>query len=160
MLYDMAEQTYLYRVSLPDPRYCIAHGGNSPAERPEVMKMRYRLKHTLLYQINKNKSIDTALLKSREFILFLVIIASPYMYLTINQVVFFHFMNNLRNTVPVAERYIRSHLTYAAGREDIFTGKAFDEVHKESTGIPRSINRIAEKSLMYASQQNKRLIDE
>lgn len=58
------------------------------------------------------------------------------------------------------ERYIRSHLTYAAGREDIFTDKAFDEVHKESTGIPRSINRIAEKSLMYASQQNKRLIDE
>lgn len=58
------------------------------------------------------------------------------------------------------ERYIRSHLTYAAGREDIFTDKAYDEVHKESTGIPRSINRIAEKSLMYASQQNKRLIDE
>ncbi|MGF7146335.1 type II secretory pathway predicted ATPase ExeA [Anaerotaenia torta] len=58
------------------------------------------------------------------------------------------------------ERYIRSHLTYAAGREDIFTDKAFDEVHKESTGIPRSINRIAEKSLMYAFQQNKRLIDE
>ena len=58
------------------------------------------------------------------------------------------------------ERYIRSHLIYAAGREDIFTDKAFDEVHKESTGIPRSINRIAEKSLMYAFQQNKRLIDE
>lgn len=58
------------------------------------------------------------------------------------------------------ERYIRSHLAYAAGREDIFTDKAYDEVHKESTGIPRSINRIAEKSLMYASQQNKRLIDE
>ena len=58
------------------------------------------------------------------------------------------------------ERYMRSHLTYAAGREDIFTDKAYDEVHKESTGIARSINRIAEKSLMYASQQNKRLIDE
>jgi type II secretory pathway predicted ATPase ExeA len=58
------------------------------------------------------------------------------------------------------ERYIRSHLTYAAGREDIFTDKAFDEIHKESIGIPRSINRITEKSLMYASQQNRRLIDE
>ena len=31
---------------------------------------------------------------------------------------------------------------------------------KESTGIPRRINRICEKSLMYASQQGKRLIDE
>lgn len=41
---------------------------------------------------------------------------------------------------------VRSHLAYEGGRE--------------STGIPRSINRICEKSLMYASQQNKRLIDE
>ena len=32
--------------------------------------------------------------------------------------------------------------------------------YKESTGIPRRVNRICEKSLMYASQQGKRLIDE
>lgn len=56
--------------------------------------------------------------------------------------------------------YIQSHLTYAAGRIDIFTDKALDEIHKESSGIPRRINRIAEKSLMYAYQQSKRLIDE
>jgi len=58
------------------------------------------------------------------------------------------------------ERYIRSHLAYAGGREDIFTDKALDDVYKESFGILRSINRIAEKCLMYAAQQNKRLIDE
>jgi len=58
------------------------------------------------------------------------------------------------------ESYIQSHLTYAAGRIDIFTDKALDEIHKESSGIPRRINRIAEKSLMYAFQQSKRLIDE
>ena len=38
--------------------------------------------------------------------------------------------------------------------------KALDDIYKESTGIPRRINRICEKSLMYASQQGKRLIDE
>lgn len=58
------------------------------------------------------------------------------------------------------EKYIRSHLEYAAGRLDIFTDKAMDDIYKESSGIPRVINRICEKSLMYAYQQNKRLIDE
>jgi len=58
------------------------------------------------------------------------------------------------------ESYIRSHLSYAGGRVDLFTDKAMDEIYKESSGIQRSINRIAEKSLMYAAQQNKRLIDE
>ncbi len=58
------------------------------------------------------------------------------------------------------EKYILSHLTYAGGRQDIFTDRALDDIYKESTGIPRRINRICEKSLMYASQQGKRLIDE
>lgn len=44
--------------------------------------------------------------------------------------------------------------------QDIFTDRALDDIYKESTGIPRRINRICEKSLMYASQQGKRLIDE
>jgi type II secretory pathway predicted ATPase ExeA len=56
--------------------------------------------------------------------------------------------------------YIQSHLNYAAGRQDIFTDKALDDIYRKSTGIPRSINRIAEKCLMYAFQQSKRLIDE
>lgn len=58
------------------------------------------------------------------------------------------------------ERYIASHLDYAEGRKDIFTDKAVDEIFRESTGIPRRINHICEGCLMYASQQNKRLIDE
>lgn len=57
-------------------------------------------------------------------------------------------------------RYIQSHLTYAAGKTDIFTDKALDEIYRESTGIPGRINRICDGSLMYASQQNKRLIDD
>lgn len=58
------------------------------------------------------------------------------------------------------EKYIQSHLVYAGGQTEIFTDKALDNIYKESTGIPRIINRICEKSLMYAYQQSKRLIDE
>lgn len=58
------------------------------------------------------------------------------------------------------ESYIASHLDYAAGRKDIFTDKAIDEIYKESTGIPRRINHLCDGCLMYACQQNKRLIDE
>lgn len=58
------------------------------------------------------------------------------------------------------EQYIQSHLKYAAGRQDLFTDKALDDIYRESAGIPRSINRISEKCLIYAFQQNKRLIDE
>lgn len=58
------------------------------------------------------------------------------------------------------ERYIKSHLDYSGCTQELFTDKALDEVYKTSTGIPRMINRICEKSLMYAYQQQKRLIDD
>ena len=58
------------------------------------------------------------------------------------------------------QKYIESHLIYAGGKREIFTDKAMDDIYKESTGIARCINRVCEKSLMYASQQGKRLIDE
>ncbi len=45
-------------------------------------------------------------------------------------------------------------------RQDLFTSGAEDEIFKVSAGIPRMINRICEKTLMYAYQQQKRLIDE
>jgi len=57
-------------------------------------------------------------------------------------------------------KYIQTHLAYANGRQDIFTDAAVDDIYKESAGIPRRINRICEKSLMYAFQQNRRLIDD
>ena len=34
------------------------------------------------------------------------------------------------------------------------------EIHKASAGILRMVNRVCEKSLMYAFQQQKRLIDD
>jgi len=57
-------------------------------------------------------------------------------------------------------RYIQSHLEYAGGKTEIFTDRALDTIHESSSGIPRMINRICEKSLIYAFQQGKRLIDE
>ena len=58
------------------------------------------------------------------------------------------------------DRYIASHLAYAGGNREIFTSRAVDEIYRSSTGIPRVINRICEKSLLYAFQQQKRLIDD
>lgn len=68
-------------------------------------------------------------------------------------------------TLPHLDRaetgcYIQTHLAYAKGRQDIFTEASVGDIYKESTGIPRRINRICEKSLMYAFQQNRRLIDD
>ncbi len=58
------------------------------------------------------------------------------------------------------EEYIKSHMDYAGCTQEIFTEKAVDEVYKVSAGIPRMINRICDKTLMYGFQQQKRLIDD
>jgi len=58
------------------------------------------------------------------------------------------------------EKYIRSHLDYSGCTQELFTTKALDEVFQASSGILRIINRVCEKSLMYAYQQQKRLIDD
>lgn len=57
-------------------------------------------------------------------------------------------------------KYIATHLAYAGIKQDLFTSGAEDEVYKISTGIPRMINRVCEKTLLYAYQQQKRLADE
>lgn len=56
--------------------------------------------------------------------------------------------------------YIQSHLNYAGCLRELFTDHAIDEIYKGSTGVPRMVNRICEKALMYASQQQKKLIDD
>ena len=47
-----------------------------------------------------------------------------------------------------------------AAMQDIFTDTAIDRVFQIATGIPRMINRVCDKSLMYAYQNQKRLIDD
>lgn len=58
------------------------------------------------------------------------------------------------------ERYIQAHLGYAGCSQELFTARAIDEAYRISSGIPRSINRISEKALMYACQQQYRLVDD
>ncbi len=58
------------------------------------------------------------------------------------------------------EQYIQSHMNYSGCTREVFTGKAVDEIFRTSGGIPRMINRVCEKALMYACQSNKRLIDD
>lgn len=71
-------------------------------------------------------------------------------------------MNIVLNRLDRAEtgKYIAAHMAYAGVKQDLFTSGAEDEIFKVSAGIPRMINRIREKTLMYAYQQQKRLIDE
>lgn len=56
-------------------------------------------------------------------------------------------------------KYIRSHLDYAGYTGELYTSDAEEEIYRISGGIPRMINRICEKTLMYAYQQQKRMID-
>jgi len=72
---------------------------------------------------------------------------------------------DMRCTIPhldraETERYIRAHMSYAGCDSDVFTDKAIDEAYRVSTGIARIINRVCEKSLMYAFQRQKHLIDD
>lgn len=70
-------------------------------------------------------------------------------------------MNIVLSRLDQAEirSYIRSHLDYAGYMGELFTSDAEEEIYRVSGGIPRMINRICEKTLMYAYQQQKRLAD-
>lgn len=58
------------------------------------------------------------------------------------------------------EQYMNSHLNYAGCGHELFTDKAIDEIFRSSSGTMRVINRICEKCLMYAFQQQKKLVDD
>lgn len=58
------------------------------------------------------------------------------------------------------DKYIKSHLAYAECPQEVFTSGAEDLIYSASNGVMRMINRICEKSLMYAFQQQKHLIDD
>ena len=68
-------------------------------------------------------------------------------------------------TVPPLDRaecedYINTHMQYAGCTQNIFTDSAVDRIYQISNGVPRMVNRVCEKSLMYASQTQKRLVDD
>lgn len=55
--------------------------------------------------------------------------------------------------------YIASHLAYLGCKNELFTSDAGEEIYKVSGGIPREINAVCERALLYACQSRKRLID-
>jgi Type II secretory pathway, component ExeA (predicted ATPase) len=59
-----------------------------------------------------------------------------------------------------SEQYVNSHLSYAAGRTDLFTDAALDEIYKYSAGAARAINKACFHSLLAASQRAKRIVDD
>lgn len=59
------------------------------------------------------------------------------------------------------EQYMRSHLDYSGyNGGELFSQRAINEIYKNSNGIPRRINRICEKALMYCYQQRRKIIDD
>ena len=57
-------------------------------------------------------------------------------------------------------RYIRAHLQFAKGSEDIFSEKAIDLIFKQTAGIPRQINALCLNCLLYGVQRKKLTLDE
>jgi type II secretory pathway predicted ATPase ExeA len=58
------------------------------------------------------------------------------------------------------DTYMKAHLTYAGGKDEIFTDAAMNELHKYSAGSARAVNKAATHCLMYAAQHAKKLIDD
>lgn len=58
------------------------------------------------------------------------------------------------------EEYIRSNLDYSGCGHEIFTSGAVSLIYDFSNGIMRVIDHLCSKSLMYAFQQQKHLIDD
>ena len=72
---------------------------------------------------------------------------------------------DLKYELPAFDRsqtgaYVKAHLTYAEGAEEIFTDQALDEIQNYSVGAARSINKVCMYCLMNAAQTNKKLIDD
>ena len=56
--------------------------------------------------------------------------------------------------------YVKAHLSYAGGKDEIFTDAAIDEFFRYSSGAARAVNKAATHCLLYASQRAKKLIDD
>lgn len=79
-------------------------------------------------------------------------------YAAIRQRIDMHVVLERLNRSEVSQ-YIAAHIAYSGHTGELFTSDAEDEIYKITAGIPRVINRTCEKALMYAYQQQKRLID-
>jgi type II secretory pathway predicted ATPase ExeA len=58
------------------------------------------------------------------------------------------------------EDYIRTHVKAAGSSNELFTSEAIKEIHSYSTGIPRKINLICDKSLLHCFMKKTKIIDD
>ena len=56
--------------------------------------------------------------------------------------------------------YMKAHLSYAGGKDEIFTDAALDEMHRYSAGSARAVNKAVTHCLINAAQRGKKLIDD
>ncbi|PAF20021.1 AAA family ATPase, partial [Shouchella clausii] len=56
--------------------------------------------------------------------------------------------------------YVSRHLRYAGVDQPIFSDGALDEIHRFSGGAARLINKLCTHSLLYGSQNGRRIIDD
>ena len=72
---------------------------------------------------------------------------------------------DIKSELPGMDRaeldsYLEAHLSYAEGKDEIFTEAAMNELYKYSAGSARAVNKAATHCLMYAAQRAKKLIDD
>ncbi len=58
------------------------------------------------------------------------------------------------------EDYIRTHIRAAGSSSEIFSSEAVKEIHSYSTGIPRKINLICDKSLLHCFLNKLKIVDD
>ena len=56
--------------------------------------------------------------------------------------------------------YVKKHLTYAGVEQEIFSDNAVDEIFRYSSGTARLANKVCTHSLLYGSQNKRRIIDD
>ena len=56
--------------------------------------------------------------------------------------------------------YIKTHLSFAGCKKDIFSDAAIDDIFQFSSGISRLINKACTGSLIYGAQNRKSIIDD
>ena len=60
----------------------------------------------------------------------------------------------------VMDAYIKRHLVYSGLENDIFSESALQAIYQYSAGSARLINKVCTQVLIYASQMNKKVIDD
>lgn len=58
------------------------------------------------------------------------------------------------------DEYVSRHLEYSGVDQQIFSDGALEEIHRFSGGTPRLINKVCTHSLLYGTQNGRRIIDD